>query len=138
MNPFHLAFPVTDLEASRAFYLGKLGCPAGRESPGNWFDFDFFGHQLSAHLRPGADAPATGIVDGDSVPIPHFGVVLEVAAFNTLAAKLDADADTDWILRPKRRMIGEPGEQATMFLRDPSGNCLEFKAFADLSAVFAR
>ena len=139
MHPFHLAFAVTDLEATRAFYIGKLGCTAGRESAGAWLDFDLFGHQMSAHLResPASDAAQAGVVDGDAVPIPHFGVVLDPATFDALAEKLAADESTDWILRPKRRMVGEPGEQATMFLRDPSGNALEFKSFADRAALFA-
>lgn len=139
MYPFHLAFPVSDLEATRQFYIVKLGCPAGRESAGNWLDFDFFGHQLSAHLRdPQMGEPAgTGTVDGDVVPIPHFGVVLDIATFDELAKALNADPKTDWILQPKRRMVGEPGEQATMFVRDPSGNGLEFKAFSDRAALFA-
>jgi len=139
MPPFHLAFPVSNLEETRQFYIVKLGCPAGRESAGKWLDFDFFGHQLSAHLRSPqvGEASNTGIVDGDAVPIPHFGVVLDTASFDTLAEKLNADPNTDWILRPKRRMVGQPGEQATMFVRDPSGNGLEFKAFADRASLFA-
>ncbi len=137
MHPFHLAFSVTDLEATRQFYIGKLGCAQGRESVGKWLDFSLFGHQMSAHLRAEAPVTSSGAVDGDSVPIPHFGVVLDIASFDQLAAKLDADADTNWEMRPKRRMVGEPGEQATMFVRDPSGNCLEFKAFADKAALFA-
>jgi extradiol dioxygenase family protein len=139
MHPFHLAFAVSDLETTRHFYIDKLGCAAGRESAGKWLDFDFFGHQLSAHLREGATIGDTrsGVVDGDAVPIPHFGVVLDTETFDALAIKLTADKDTDWILHPKRRMVGEPGEQATMFLRDPSGNSLEFKAFSDRAALFA-
>jgi extradiol dioxygenase family protein len=138
MRPFHLAFPVTDIEATRSFYGGVMGCRIGRESPGCWIDFDLFGHQLSAHLRPAApEAPASGGVDGDQVPIPHFGVVLEMADWKALAARLEADPDTDWRLRPKIRFEGEPGEQATMFVMDPSGNALEFKAFADDAAIFA-
>ena len=136
MTPFHLAFPVADLKATRAFYIEKLGCEAGRESPGAWLDFDFFGHQLSAHLRK-TSGPSMGNVDGDAVPIPHFGAVLDMERFNTLAARLEQAADTDWILKPKTRMKGEPGEQATMFVRDPSGNCIEFKGFADQDALFA-
>lgn len=139
MHPFHLAFAVYDLEVTRQFYIDKLGCPAGRESAGRWLDFNFFGHQLSAHLR--SDQPfessTSGTVDGDAVPIPHFGVVLDTKTFDELATKLTADQTTDWIMQPKRRMVGEPGEQATMFVRDPSGNTLEFKSFADRSALFA-
>jgi extradiol dioxygenase family protein len=139
MYPFHLAFPVADLEATRQFYIKKLGCPAGRESVGKWLDFDFFGHQMSAHLRKSfrGDKSDTGAVDGDVVPIPHFGVVLDTETFDKLADKLNGDERTDWIMKPKRRMVGEPGEQATMFLRDPSGNALEFKAFADHVSLFA-
>jgi extradiol dioxygenase family protein len=139
MYPFHFAFPVTDLEEAKAFYLGTLGCPPGRESPGCWFDFDLFGHQMSAHLAAPEtlSAPSSGAVAGDTVPIPHFGVVLDLQAFHALAEKLSADPNTDWILHPKTRMKGEPGEQVTMFVRDPSGNALEFKGFADRAALFA-
>ena len=139
MHPFHLAFPVSDLEATRKFYIENLGCPAGRESAGKWLDFDFFGHQLSAHLRDVVSSGNSdrGVVDGDAVPIPHFGVVLDTKTFDELAANLIADQSTDWIMRPKRRMVGDPGEQATMFVRDPSGNALEFKSFADRTALFA-
>lgn len=140
MHPFHLAFPVSDLEETRRFYIEKLGCPAGREKAGYWLDFDLFGHQMSAHLRKPQDdvRPTLGSVDGDTVPIPHFGVVLDTASFDELADKLAADEHTGWVMRPKRRMVGHPGEQATMFVRDPSGNCLEFKAFADRASLFAR
>ncbi len=139
MYPFHLAFPVTDLGAAKAFYLGTLGCAAGRESPGCWFDFDLFGHQISAHLAASQTLPKpnSGAVAGDSVPVPHFGVVLDLPAFEALAEKLSADPKTDWILRPKTRMRGEAGEQMTLFVRDPSGNALEFKGFAKRAALFA-
>lgn len=139
MHPFHFAFPVTDLEATRTFYVEKLGCPQGRESAGQWLDFNLFGHQMSAHLREEGlnRAGANGLVDGDAVPIPHFGVVLDPPAFDELANRLESDKTTDWIMRPKRRMVGHPGEQATMFVRDPSGNGLEFKTFADRSSIFA-
>lgn len=136
MTPFHLAFAVADLEATRTFYIDKLGCAPGRESPGAWLDFDFFGHQLSAHLKP-VEAVQLGTVDVDAVPIPHFGAVLDMVSFNALAVRLQADAETDWVLAPKTRMKGEPGEQATMFVRDPSGNCLEFKGFANRDGLFA-
>lgn len=137
MHPFHLAFSVTDLEATRHFYIEKLGCTAGRESAGEWLDFDLFGHQISAHLHTSKTSPAVGTVDGDAVPIPHFGVVLDMVAFDALAASLEADVATNWIVHPKRRMIGEPGEQATLFVRDPSGNGIEFKGFADRVTLFA-
>jgi len=138
MRPFHLAFPVSDLDATRRFYGDVMGCRIGRESPGAWIDFDLFGHQLSAHLRPSSPAPeATGGVDGDAVPIPHFGVILRMDDWRGLAQRLEADPATNWRLRPKVRFEGEPGEQATMFVLDPSGNALEFKAFADDAAIFA-
>lgn len=146
-RPFHLAFPIADIEATRAFYGGVLGCEIGRESPGHWIDFDLFGHQLSAHLRPGGPAAGVGVgagqdgsgaVDGDVVPIPHFGVVLSMAEFTEVAERLAAEPATRWGMRPKHRFKGEPGEQATLFVLDPSGNAIEFKAFADVSALFAR
>ncbi|SMC96444.1 VOC family protein [Rhizobium sp. RU36D] len=138
MRPFHLAFAVTDLEATRRFYGDVLGCRIGRESPGKWLDFDLFGHQMSAHLRP--DMPvdrASGTVDGEVVPIPHFGVILNVDDFVSLASRLQADPATRWGLKPKLRFEGEAGEQRTMFVYDPSGNALEFKAFADEAGIFA-
>lgn len=138
MRPFHLAFPVTDLEATRRFYGEVMGCRIGREKAGAWIDFDLFGHQLSAHLRPAAPSPeACGGVDGDIVPIPHFGVVLTMADWRGLAERLEADPETRWRLKPKVRFEGQAGEQATMFVLDPSGNALEFKAFADDAAIFA-
>jgi len=138
MRPFHLAFPVTDLEATRHFYGTVLGCRIGRESPGKWIDFDLFGHQMSAHLR--SEMPrdtATGSVDGDAVPIPHFGVILGTDDFVALARRLEADPATRWGLKPKLRFEGQAGEQRTMFVFDPSGNALEFKAFTDDLAIFA-
>lgn len=137
MTPFHLAFPIRDLEETRRFYGEVLGCPMGRSSE-TWIDFDLFGHQMSAHLRPGPDQPtATGAVDGEAVPIPHFGVVLAMDDWKALAARLEATPDIDWILTPRVRFEGQPGEQATLFLHDPSGNALEFKGFTDLDQVFA-
>lgn len=137
MTPFHLAFPVRDLEETRRFYADVLGCEIGRSSE-SWVDFSLFGHQLSAHLRPGTgDAAGAGTVDGVAVPIPHFGVVLEMADWQQLAERLEARDDIAWIERPQIRFRGEPGEQATLFLRDPSGNALEFKGFASLEKVFA-
>jgi uncharacterized protein len=140
-RPFHLAFPIADIEATRAFYGGVLGCEIGRESPGHWIDFSLFGHQLSAHLREGivlVGQDGSGAVDGDVVPIPHFGVVLSMSEFTEVAERLAAEPTTRWGMRPKHRFKGEPGEQATLFVLDPSGNAIEFKAFADPSALFAR
>jgi extradiol dioxygenase family protein len=134
---FHLAFPVHDLEAARAFYGGVLGCPEGRSDP-SWIDFNFFGHQLVAHLQPGAAGDrATNAVDGHGVPIPHFGLVLPtMEEWRRLADRLRAGGIA-FVIEPYIRFAGLPGEQATMFVRDPSGNALEFKAFQDLSQVFA-
>ncbi len=136
-NLFHLAFPVTNLEESRAFYGGILGCEEGRSSA-QWIDFNLFGHQIVAHLAP----EAAGIrhkneVDADHVPVPHFGVVLPMDEFQNLATHLKAEG-VEFIIEPKIRFAGETGEQATMFFLDPSGNALEFKAFADFSQVFAK
>ena len=137
-DPFHLAFPVNDLQAARAFYGGLLGCPEGRSSD-HWIDFDFFGHQIVAHLSPGdagRDA-ATNHVDGHGVPVPHFGVVLDMDTWKKLADTMRA-AGTEFVIEPYIRFEGQPGEQATMFFRDPSGNALEFKAFADRSQLFEK
>lgn len=131
---FHLAFPVRDLESTRAFYGGVLGCAMGRSAP-SWQDFDFFGHQLSAHVTEAA-AAGSGSVDGKAVPIPHFGVVLAMAEWQALAARLGA-AGQGFLIAPELRFQGEPGEQGTFFLRDPSGNTLEFKGFRDPAGVFA-
>lgn len=137
MTPFHLAFPVTDLEATRVFYRDVLGCPIGRSSD-SWVDFDLFGHQMSAHLRPRAPSAARdGEVDGKAVPIPHFGAVLLMDEWRKLATRLEARDDIDWLERPMVRFKGEPGEQATLFIRDPSGNALEFKGFGSLEQIFA-
>ena len=135
--PFHLAFPVHDLEAARSFYGGLLGCPEGRSSD-EWIDFDFHGHQIVAHLNLGA-APggASNPVDGHDVPVPHFGLVLDMASWQTLADRLRA-VDTRFVIEPTVRFAGQPGEQATMFLLDPSGNALEFKAMANPENLFAR
>lgn len=134
-TPFHLAINVDDLEEARAFYGGVLGCAEGR-STDTWVDFDFFGHQLSLHRgRPFATA-ATGKVGAHDVPMPHFGLVLALADWRALADRLEA-AETEWIIAPSVRFEGEPGEQWTMFFRDPSGNPIEIKGFADLSGVFA-
>ena len=137
MPPFHLAFPVHDLALARAFYGDLLGCPEGRSSQ-EWIDFDFFGHQIVAHLVPGARATsASNAVDGHDVPVPHFGAVLDMAAWETLAARLEAGG-VDFAIPPTVRFRGEPGEQATMFFRDPSGNALEIKAMANPDNLFAR
>ncbi|HJW11181.1 MAG TPA: VOC family protein [Albitalea sp.] len=134
---FHLAFPVRDLAEARAFYGGLLGCAEGRSSP-NWIDFDFYGHQIVAHLAPQeCRPPSTSEVDGEAVPVRHFGAVLAMAEWNRLAARLEA-AGTRFLIEPQVRFKGQVGEQATMFFLDPSGNALEFKAFDDPSQLFAR
>jgi extradiol dioxygenase family protein len=137
LRPFHLAFPVHDLAAARAFYGGLLGCGEGRSAE-TWIDFDLFGHQIVAHLAPPrerADAAANP-VDGHDVPVPHFGVVLSMDDWTALAERLKA-AGVEFGIEPHIRFVGQPGEQATMFFRDPSGNALEFKAFKDLGQLFA-
>ena len=135
--PFHLAFPVRDLEETRAFYAELLGCGVGREAP-LWIDFDFYGHQISAHVRPEEVGRArTNEVDGDNVPVRHFGAILPWDDWHRLADRLK-QAGTSFIIEPHVRFKGEVGEQATMFFLDPSGNALEFKAFQDPSQVFAR
>ena len=137
MNLFHYAFPVHDLTAAREFYGELLGCPEGRSSD-HWVDFDLYGHQIVAHLDPeSAGIKMRNPVDGDSVPVPHFGLVLEMDDWRSLADRLRARG-TDFVIEPRIRFQGEPGEQATMFLLDPSGNALEFKSFADFSQVFAK
>ena len=136
LQPFHLAIPVHDLAEARRFYGGLFGCPEGRSSH-EWVDFDFFGHQLVAHLDPTRRALHFNAVDGKEVPVPHFGVVLEWHAWEALAARLK-DAGTTFQIEPGIRFRGEVGEQATMFLYDPSGNALEFKAFKDASRLFAK
>jgi extradiol dioxygenase family protein len=137
LPPFHLAFPVHDLAEARRFYGGLFGCPEGRSSD-EWVDFDFFGHQIVAHLAPGRARRAHhNEVDGEHVPIPHFGAVLAMAAWEKLAERLRA-ADVQFVIEPQIRFRGLPGEQATMFLFDPSGNALEIKAMRDPAALFAR
>ena len=136
MRPFHLAFPVHDLAAARTFYGGVLGCREGRSSD-HWIDFDLYGHQIVAHLDERARADvATNEVDGHDVPVPHFGVVLTMADWQSLADRLKA-AEIAFGIEPHIRFKGQAGEQATMFFRDPSGNALEFKAFADDAMLFA-
>ena len=138
MTPFHLAFPIRDIEETRHFYGELLGCPMGRFTD-SWIDFDLFGHQMSGHVRPDAGKVAeSGAVDGHAVPIPHFGAVLRMEDWKVLAEKLETTEEKiDWIMKPTLRFEGQPGEQATLFIRDPSGNALEFKGFADLGQVFA-
>lgn len=134
---FHLAFPVRDLAEARAFYGGVLGCPEGRSSD-EWVDFDFCGHQIVAHLAPGEVAiAATSPVDGHDVPVRHFGLILERAAWDELAHRL-RDAGVRFLIEPTVRFRGEPGEQATMFFLDPSGNALELKSFDDEAQIFAK
>ena len=133
---FHLAFPVHDLGAARRFYGELLGCPEGRSSD-EWVDFDFYGHQIVAHLAPAEALAATNAVDGDDVPVRHFGVILSVGDWQALADKLTR-AGIRFIIEPHVRFRGEVGEQSTMFFLDPSGNALEFKAFADESRIFAK
>jgi hypothetical protein len=139
LRPFHIAFPVNDLAAARHFYGTVLGCPEGRSSD-QWIDFDLFGHQIVAHHKP---RPATAEdhhsnpVDGHDVPIPHFGVVLAQTDWDALAERVRA-AGVKFIIEPYTRFKGEVGEQSTMFFLDPAGNALEFKAFADLSQLFAK
>ena len=136
LRPFHLAFPVHDLAAARAFYGEMLGCAEGRSSA-EWIDFDFYGHQIVAHLDPGAKrVMVSNEVDGHHVPVPHFGVVLTMADWEALAARAKA-AGVAFGIEPHVRFKGLAGEQATMFFRDPSGNALEFKAFADDARLFA-
>ena len=136
LRPFHLAFPVHDLAAARAFYGEVLGCREGR-SAAQWIDFDLFGHQIVAHLDPAAKpVAASNPVDGHDVPVPHFGVVLTMDDWRALADRVAA-AGISFGIAPHIRFAGQPGEQATMFFQDPSGNALEFKAFADDAMLFA-
>ena len=137
LPPFHLAFPVHDLAAARAFYGEVLGCAEGRSSE-QWIDFDLAGHQIVAHLDPAAKPVAVANeVDGHHVPVPHFGVVLTMDDWHAMASRVRA-AGIPFGIEPYVRFEGQPGEQATMFFRDPSGNALEFKAFADDSMLFAK
>ena len=137
LPPFHLAFPVDDLAAARRFYGELLGCPEGR-SADEWVDFDLHGHQIVAHLVGAAErSRATNAVDGDHVPVPHFGLVLPMSEWKDLAARLEG-AGVEFVIPPTVRFAGEPGEQATMFLLDPSGNALEFKALTEPAKLFAK
>jgi len=135
--PFHLAFPVHDLAAARRFYVALLGCREGRSSD-RWVDFDLYGHQIVAHLDPGAAGRQHhNLVDGHDVPVPHFGVILDMAEWQQLADRLRR-AGARFVIEPYLRFQGEIGEQATLFLLDPSGNALEFKAFADPGRIFEK
>ncbi len=137
LSPFHLAFPVHDLALARKFYGELLGCPEGRSSD-DWVDFNFYGHQIVAHLAPAETGPAQrNAVDGHGVPVRHFGIVLPMAEWEPLAARLKAEG-IEFVIEPYIRFKGEPGEQATMFFLDPSGNALEIKAFADIARLFAK
>jgi uncharacterized protein len=137
LPPFHLAFPVDDLAAARSFYGELLGCREGRSAE-KWIDFDLYGHQIVAHFAPElVRKRTTNAVDGEDVPVPHFGVVLAMAEWRQLADKLES-AGTNFVIEPMIRFEGQPGEQATMFLLDPAGNALEFKAMADTAKLFAK
>jgi uncharacterized protein len=137
LSPFHLAFPVDDLAAARRFYGELLGCSEGRSAK-DWVDFELYGHQIVAHLAPDmVKRRSTNDVDGEAVPVPHFGVVLPMDEWKRLAERLD-DAGLDFVIRPTIRFEGQPGEQATMFFLDPSGNALEFKAMTNPANLFAR
>lgn len=132
---FHVAFPVDDLEAARRFYGDILGCPEGRSADA-WIDFDLYGHQIVAHRTSLTTDRASNPVDGDDVPVPHFGLVMRPDAWRQLADRLVA-AGVQFVIEPRTRFAGQPGEQSTMFVLDPAGNALEFKAFADESQLFA-
>lgn len=139
ISPFHLAFPVDDLAAARKFYGGALDCREGRSSE-RWIDFDLFGHQIVAHLKPREKFSVEAIenrVDGHDIPVPHFGVVLKWGEWERLAERLKTEG-VEFVIEPYVRFQGEVGEQATMFFLDPSGNALEFKAFKDPSQIFAK
>jgi uncharacterized protein len=137
LSPFHVAFPVHDLAAARAFYGGTLGCPEGRSSD-EWIDFNFYGHQIVAHLAPEETGQARrNAVDSHNVPVRHFGIVLPMTEWEALAGRLRARG-VQFLIEPYIRFKGQPGEQATMFFLDPSGNALEIKAFADIGKLFAR
>ena len=140
LPPFHLAFPVTSLAKAREFYGKLLGCPEGRSSD-EWVDFNFYGHQIVAHLSSGLSPEAghrsTNLVDGENVPVRHFGAVLPMAEWEALAEKLKR-AGIQFVIEPQIRFKGQVGEQATMFLLDPCGNALEFKAFNDIDQLFAK
>ena len=137
LSPFHVAFPVHDLQSAREFYGGLLGCPEGRSAQ-DWVDFNFYGHQIVAHLAPEETRQAQrNTVDDHGVPVRHFGIVLPMAEWTALAERLRAGG-VRFLIEPYIRFKGQPGEQATMFVLDPSGNALEIKAFSDIAKLFAR
>ena len=136
LRPFHLAIPVSNVETCRTFYRDVLGCIEGRSSD-HWVDFDFFGHQLVIHYKESISEEITNPVDGKEVPIPHFGVVLDMDSFENLSEKLKKKK-ISFIIEPYVRFEGLPGEQATMFFKDPSGNALEFKAFKNIDQLFSK
>jgi hypothetical protein len=136
LRPFHLAIPVSDLEICRVFYRDTLGCEEGRSSD-HWVDFNFFGHQLVLHYKETILEEKSNPVDGKEVPIPHFGIVLEMETFSNLSKKLKSK-NIEFIIEPYIRFEGLTGEQATMFFKDPSGNALEFKAFKNIDQLFAK
>ena len=132
--PFHLAFPVDDLEAAEAFYTTVIGCRTGRRSD-QWIDFDFFGHQVVAHLSNSAQNESTNLVDGENVPVRHFGLVLDRPHWQALKERIEK-SETNWLVRPQIRFEGQTGEQGTFFVADPCGNALEFKYFDDPEQIF--
>ena len=136
IRPFHLALLVADLEATRQFYCGVLGCTEGRSAE-RWVDFDLYGHQLSCHLGEAVGDRGANAVDGDQVPIPHFGVILQWRDWEALRARLES-AEIQFVIPPRVRFEGQPGEQGTLFFRDPSGNALEFKSFRSDQSIFQR
>ena len=136
MPPFHLAFRIDDIESTRSFYAGLLGCKQGREAA-NWIDFDFFGHQISAHVGPRPQSVLMTMVDDEEVPLAHFGAVLDWPDWESVAARVEA-AGTGFVIPPHVRFIGHPAEQGTFFVADPSGNVLEFKTFRDPAAMFGQ
>ncbi|MBE2242201.1 MAG: VOC family protein [Burkholderiaceae bacterium] len=137
LSPFHVAFPVHDLGLAREFYGETLGCPEGR-SADDWVDFNFYGHQIVAHLAPAeAGLAQRNAVDGHAVPVRHFGIVLPMAEWEALSRRLTARR-VEFVIEPHIRFKGQPGEQATMFMLDPSGNAIEIKAFADIAMLFAK
>lgn len=136
ISPFHLAIPVNDIETTRIFYTETIGCTVGREAE-RWIDFDFFGHQLSAHLKSEAfEETLTNPVDGEAVPVRHFGLVLEWKDWHQMVECLNQQA-VNYLIKPTKRFAGKVGEQATFFISDPSGNALEFKSFKDSAQLFA-